>query len=89
MKAATLLLAVTTLLSAVGCGPVDSSDIEADLGQSEAELNNCGTLKYPCPNGTFIRCPSGTQTCGMYTTCSLECDGIEVRCDFADLCPLM
>ncbi|WP_216613049.1 hypothetical protein [Myxococcus xanthus] len=89
MKAATLLLAVSTLLSAVGCGPVDAPETEVDLGQDEAALNNCGTLKYMCPNGTFIRCPSGTQTCGMYTTCSLECDGLEVRCDFADLCPLM
>ncbi|AEI68541.1 hypothetical protein [Corallococcus macrosporus] len=89
MKAATLLLAVTTLLSAVGCGPVDAPEAEADLGQRESELYNCDTLKYPCPNGSFIRCPSGTQSCGMYTTCSLDCDGLEVRCDFADLCPLM
>lgn len=89
MKAATLLFAVSTLLSAVGCGPVDAPETEVDLGQDEAALNNCGTLKYMCPNGTLIRCPSGTQTCGMYTKCSLECDGLEVRCDFADLCPLM
>ncbi|WP_426753618.1 hypothetical protein [Myxococcus sp. Y35] len=89
MKAARLLLVVTTLVAGVGCGPVDASDAEADLGQSETELNNCGTFKYACPTGEIIRCPAGTQSCGMYTTCSIYCDAIEITCNLPYICPLM
>ncbi|WP_143076058.1 hypothetical protein [Stigmatella erecta] len=40
----------------------------------------CAGFQFNCPYGGTVQCPSSTQTCFEYSTCSILCDGIERRC---------
>ncbi|SEM41940.1 hypothetical protein SAMN05444354_116124 [Stigmatella aurantiaca] len=40
----------------------------------------CAGFQINCPYGGSVQCPSSTQTCSEYSTCSILCDGVELRC---------
>ncbi|WP_426753619.1 hypothetical protein [Myxococcus sp. Y35] len=51
--------------------------------------SGCGNYGMRCPGGSTIWCPSYTQTCSDWTSCSIRCDDVEIRCPMpaGELCP--
>ena len=44
----------------------------------------CANHSMRCSDGSIIRCYTGTQSCSDYTSCSIQCDGLEIRCILRD-----
>ncbi|AKQ64905.1 hypothetical protein A176_001817 [Myxococcus hansupus] len=51
----------------------------------------CADFTLRCPgSSTILRCPTTTQVCMEWTSCSIRCDGVERRCPTpgGTVCPL-